>query len=310
MHALRYSIRFSVILKYFGWLDIVLAALTLAPLTISILFGDYSISLRYAVVVVGLFALGLGLSRLPDPKRIQTNEAMAVTAIAFLFTPLLMTYPMMGSGLNFIDAFFEAISAVTTTGLTTTARVADKPATFLFARAWMQWYGGLGIIVLALAVMMQPGQAAKRLDDMGDYEDDLIGATRSHVQRVLLVYGILTGIGIIALITLGTRWWDAMLYTFTAVSTGGFSSHDTSLALNGLPAQAAIILLSTAGGISFIFYRRLVREEFRGHHTCLLLTINCNYSMKGYGKNSNNSGTGDATSCYSKREQTVTNLFF
>jgi len=127
MHALRYSVRFPVVLKYFGQLNLVLAVLALVPLTVATLFGDYSISLRYSVVTGVLFALGLGMSRLPAPRRIQTNEAMVVTALAFLFTPLLMTYPMMGSGLNFIDAFFEDVSAVTTTGLSTTVTVADKP---------------------------------------------------------------------------------------------------------------------------------------------------------------------------------------
>lgn len=223
MHAVRYSIRLPVVLKYFGQLNFVLAALTLVPLTVSVLFGDYSISLRYTIVAASLFASGLALSRLPVPRRIQTNEAMVVSAMAFLCTSLLMTYPMTGSGLSFIDGFFEAVSAVTTTGLSTRATVADKPETFLFARAWMQWYGGLGIVVLALAVMIQPGQAAKRLGDIGDYEDDLIGATRSHVRIVLLVYTILTGMGIVILAALGTGWWDAMLYIFAAVSTGGFA---------------------------------------------------------------------------------------
>jgi trk system potassium uptake protein TrkH len=64
---------------------------------------------------------------------------------------------MMGSGLSFLDALFEAISGVTTTGLSTKATLVGAPATFLFARAWMQWYGGLGIVALSLALVMQPG---------------------------------------------------------------------------------------------------------------------------------------------------------
>jgi trk system potassium uptake protein TrkH len=80
--------------------------------------------------------------RLPTPKRLQTNEAMVITVLIFLFAPLAMSWPMMASGLGLLDALFEAISAVTTTGLTTTSTIADKPYTFLFARAWMQWIGG------------------------------------------------------------------------------------------------------------------------------------------------------------------------
>ena len=70
------------------------------------------------------------------------NEGMVVVALIFLLAPLLMTYPFMAAGLSFEDALFEAISGVTTTGLSTLATVQDKPASFLFTRAWMQWYGG------------------------------------------------------------------------------------------------------------------------------------------------------------------------
>jgi trk/ktr system potassium uptake protein len=64
---------------------------------------------------------------------------------------------MMSSGLRFLDALFEAISGVTTTGLNTKAALVGAPATFLFARARMQWYGELGTVVLSLALVMQPG---------------------------------------------------------------------------------------------------------------------------------------------------------
>jgi trk system potassium uptake protein TrkH len=112
--------------------------------------------------------------------------------------------------------------------------------------------------------MIQPGLVARRLGNRGEYEDDLIGATRSHVRYILLVYAILTGIGIVVLMALGTGFWNGMLYTFAAVSTGGFAPYDGSLAaLKGLAPQVAVILLSVAGGISFIFYRRNLREGWK-----------------------------------------------
>ena len=130
MRALRYSVRPLLVLKYFGQLCIVLAVLTLVPLIVSILLGDYRVTLRYAVVVVGVFTMGFFLQRLPTPKHIQTNEAMVVTALIFLFAPMVMTWPTMASGLSFGDALFETISGVTTTGLSVTASVADKSAIF------------------------------------------------------------------------------------------------------------------------------------------------------------------------------------
>jgi len=262
--ALQYSVRFRPVLKYFGQLCIVLALLTLVPLVVSILLGDYRVTLRYAVVAVGVFLMGFFLQRLPTPKSIQTNEAMVVTALIFLFAPLVMTWPTMASGLSFTDALFETISGVTTTGLSVTASVADKPAIFLFSRAWMQWVGGLGIVILFVATMIRPGLAAKRIGDLEEYDEDLIGSTRTHARRMLIVYSILTGFGVIILGMLGAGWFNGVIYSLSAVSTGGFSPHDASLA--GLPSQwlqVAVIVLSVAGSIPLVLYYRSFKEGGR-----------------------------------------------
>ena len=264
MRALRYSVRLLPVLKYFGQLCIVLALLTLVPLVVSILLGDYSVTFRYSIVVVGIFVTGFFLQRLPTPKRIQTNEAMVITALAFLFAPMVMAWPTMASGLSFTDALFETISGITTTGLSVTASVADKPAIFLFSRAWMQWVGGLGIVILFVATMIRPGLAAKRIGDLEDYEDDLVGSTRTHARRVTIVYTILTGFGIIILGLLGTGWFNSVIYSLSAVSTGGFSPHDASLAgLNSQWSQAMVILLSVAGAIPLVLYFRSFKESGR-----------------------------------------------
>jgi trk system potassium uptake protein TrkH len=257
VRALRYAVRPLPVLKYFGELCIVLALLTLVPLIVSILFGDYRATFRYSIVVVGVFVTGFFLRRLPTPKRIQTNEAMVISALIFLFAPMVMTWPTMASGLGFVDALFETISGVTTTGLTTVASVADKPATFLFSRAWMQWVGGLGIVILFVATMIQPGLAAKRIGCLEDYEEDLVGSARTHARHVLVVYSILTCFGIVVLGFLGAGWFNSVIYSLSAVSTGGFSPHDASLAaLSGNWLQVMVIALSVAGGIPLVLYFR------------------------------------------------------
>jgi trk system potassium uptake protein TrkH len=264
VRALRYSVRPLPVLKYFGQLCIVLALLTLVPLVVSIILGDYRVTLRYAIVAVGVFVTGFFLQRLPTPKRIQTNEAMVVTALIFLFAPLVMTWPTMASGLSFTDALFETISGVTTTGLSVTASVADKSAIFLFSRAWMQWIGGLGIVILFVATMIRPGLAAKSIGDLEDYEEDLVGSTKTHARRVVIVYSILTGFGIIVLGLLGAGWFNSVIYSFSAVSTGGFSPHDASLAgLSSHWLQAMVILLSVAGAIPLVLYFRSFKEGGR-----------------------------------------------
>lgn len=260
---LRYAVRFRVVFKYFGQLSLVLAALTMVPLAMSLIFGERDITLRYAVVVCGLLGLGLGTARLRAPSSVQANEGMVLVALMFLFTPLAMSYPLMSSGLGFLDALFEAISGVTTTGLSMKTTVVDAPATFLFARAWMQWYGGLGIVVLSLALVMQPGLVAKGLAATETETDDLVGGTRANAQRVLKVYGAMTALGIIGSLSLGIGLFDAVVYTFAAVSTGSFAPHDGSLAALGWPAQVWITLLCLAGAIPLTFYHRMLQKKRR-----------------------------------------------
>jgi trk system potassium uptake protein TrkH len=260
---LRYAVRFRVVFKYFGQLCLVLAVLTIVPLVMSLVFGERYIALRYAVVVCGLAGMGLGTARLRAPSSVQANEGMVLVALMFLFTPLVMSYPMMGSGLGFLDAFFEAISGVTTTGLSTKATLVGAPATFLFARAWLQWYGGLGIVVLSLALVMQPGLVAKGLTVTESQTDDLVGGTRAHARRVLKVYAVLTTLGIIGSLSVGVGFFDAVLYTFAAVSTGGFAPYDGSLAALGWLAQVWITLLCLAGAIPLTFYHRMLKEKWR-----------------------------------------------
>ena len=260
---LRYAVQFRVIFKYFGQLCLVLAALSLVPLVMAVIFGDTSISLRYGVVICGLAALGAGLALLRAPARMQANEGMVLVALIFFFTPLVMSYPMMGSGLGFVDAFFEAVSGVTTTGLSTKATLAGAPATFLFARAWMQWYGGLGIVVLSLALVIQPGLGAKGLAVAEAENEDLVGGTRAHARRVLKVYVVMTALGVLGSLAVGVGFFDAVLYTFAAVSTGGFAPHDVSLAAFGRPAQAWITLLCLAGAIPLAFWHRRFIEKRR-----------------------------------------------
>ncbi|MFO7738494.1 MAG: potassium transporter TrkG [Desulfatiglandaceae bacterium] len=262
--GLSYAVRFSVLRKYFGQLCLVIAALTLMPAAVSLIYGQTHITFRYAIVIAAMAGAGGFLGRMYGPREVQVNEALVLVAFMFLFTPLVMSFPMMGSGLPFSDALFEAISAATTTGLSTVTGLESMPETFLFARAWMQWYGGLGIVVFSLALLFRPGTTAKRLAVTEAREEDLVGGTKAHARRVLIVYAVLTGTGILLLLIVGVGFFDALLYTMASVSTGGFAPHDTSLAaLDGPGIQSSVILVCLAGAVPLIFYYRLYKKSRR-----------------------------------------------
>lgn len=261
LKSLSYAVDCRVVGKYLGLLSLSLAAMAAVPGVVAVVLGEIVAGQRYAIVCLALLAGGAALSRLRAPAEIQINEGLVTVALTFILGALAMSWPFMAAGLSFVDALFEAISGLTTTGLSTLASVEDKPVSFLFTRAWLQWYGGLAIIVVALAVIIGPSANAKRLgvDEGGGGE--VVASTRMRARGVLKVYLGLTIAGAVVLWLAGASPLDAIVHTFAAVSTGGFSSHDDSAA--GLSAAAAlgVSLLSLFGAISFSLQVRALRSS-------------------------------------------------
>lgn len=259
--SLHYAVRIRALAKYLGLIALMLATLTLLPLLISLLFADYTISSRYVLVIALLLALGLPSLRLQHPADLQVNEALTITALAFILAPLVMSYPMMAGGLSFMDAWFEAVSAVTTTGLSTVADIESMPRSFVFARAWMQWYGGLGIVVFSVAILLNHSIALRRL--VSPTGESMLTTTRIYARRTLAVYTVLTLMGVILLAWLMEDAFMAMVHTLSALSTGGFSPYQGSLTGLSVPVQFAVVSLGMMGAIPFILYYRLVRGGWR-----------------------------------------------
>lgn len=253
--SLHFAVRPTVVATYLGLLMMLLAGLTLVPATVGVLSGQEGVAWRYALVIAGLIAIGWPCSRFPRPSTIQRNEALVVTALVFALSSLAMSFPLLAYGLRPSDALFEAVSGVTTTGLSTLGSIEGRPWAFLFSRAWLQWVGGLGVVVLALAMLIRPGTAARRLGFARREMDEVAGGTRAHAKRVLLVYVILTAAGVALAWVSGATLRDAMTHVLAAVSTGGFSTHDESLAGIASPlARAMITVVCLAGAMSFSWY--------------------------------------------------------
>jgi trk system potassium uptake protein TrkH len=174
-----------------------------------------------------------------------------------------MTIPLVVDGTPFIDAFFDTVSAATTTGLSTLGPIEHRPFSLTFARAWMQWYGGLGIVVLSLALVVRPGMAALRLASL-DAADDLVGGTRAHSRRFLCVYSVLTICGLAGWLLLGGEPLSGLLYVLSAVSTGGFAPTDGSFAdLPGLHLAWVVTLVTLSGAVPLSLYHRACQNNWR-----------------------------------------------
>lgn len=258
--SLAQAVRGRVMGKYLGQLALVLAFLTLVPLGVAFYVGESAPVIRLLEVVALLGLFGGVLSRLDAPDRLQDNEAAAVVALAFILVPLLMAFPMAAAGLSYVDALFEAVSGVTTTGLTTLGSVQDKPAFFLFLRAWMQWYGGLGIAVLAVALLARQGLAARKLVESSG-ADMLASTSRAYARRMLVVYLALTLAAFLMIWVSGLPPLSALEHAMAAVSTGGFSSFDAGMG-GALPhfVPYAVILAALLGAVSLSTYYAAWRQ--------------------------------------------------
>jgi len=241
--VLVYAVRGRVLLKYGGQLALLLAVLTLVPLSVAAYEANWTMTLRYALICACLFGVGGMAARLPAVEHIEVNEALTITALAFIVPALLMTWPMMSDKLSFSDALFESVSGITTTGLSILNNVESHTRELLFLRSWMQWYGGLGFIVLSVALLLGHHAAARRLISPVDSSDSLMATARTHARRSLIVYVSLTLLGLILVWPLYGDGFIALLHVLSAVSTGGFSSFNDNLA--GLHSRAASIGIMT-----------------------------------------------------------------
>jgi trk/ktr system potassium uptake protein len=261
LDSLRFAARTAVLAHYLGLLLGPLGVLTCVPAAVAWGSGRPDVALYNLAVaggLVGLGALGWKAGRRAD---LQRNEALVLSALVFAIASLAGAIPLTAYGMTPLDAWFEAVSGTTTTGLSVLASVEDAPAGLLFTRAWLQWLGGLGVLVLALALIVTPGVSAQRMGFDAREVDDVAGGTRAHARRVLVTYVALTLLGVGALIALGVGAFDATLHAFASVSTGGFASHDGSLAVFPGRVRVTILALCFAGAVPLsLYYRTLYRH--------------------------------------------------
>jgi len=261
---LRQPVRVRVVARYTGRLAMVWAALILVPAAIAFGTAEYLAGAWYVGIAGGAGLLGLAASKLRAPSRIHTNEAMIIGSALFVLSPLAMMWPMVARGVPPLDAYFEALSGVTTTGLSTLPSIEDRTPLFLFARSFTQWFGGLGILALALALVTQPGVLARRLSLGESFQEDSLGSTRAHFRSILTTYSAITLVAVAVLWVVGAPLFDALVYALAAVSTGGFAPHDASLAgLGGPPLRVTVVLFCTVCAVPLALYPRAVRGRWR-----------------------------------------------
>jgi trk system potassium uptake protein TrkH len=166
--------------------------------------------------------------------------------------PLMMAIP----GLSFTDAYFESMSGLTTTGSTVLNHLESLPQSINLWRHLLHWIGGIGIIVLAVAVLPLLGVGGMQLykaETPGPVKDEKLTPRITETAKALwFTYLAITAAGIIALRIAGMSWFDAICHCFSAIGLGGFSTHDTSVGyFNSFGVELVLELIMVAAAFNF-----------------------------------------------------------
>ncbi len=173
-----------------------------------------------------------------------------------------LPFVLSGSLAHWESALFESVSGFTGTGATVLAPIEGTSRGILFWRSLTQWYGGMGVIVLAVAVLPFLGVGGLdliRAEAPGPTSDRLAPRVRETAKRLWLVYGGFTLLAVAALLAVGLSPYDAVTHAFTVVSTGGFSPYDLSIGhFDSVAVEAVLIVLMLAGAVNFALHWRAV----------------------------------------------------
>ena len=216
--------------------------------------GAWPIFVSSSFAVTAFGAALFVLTRGDRPPRTGQREAFLLTVLVWLVLPGLAAIPFLSSGMSFTDAMFESISGLTTTGATVLTGLDDLPSGLLLWRAILQWFGGIGIIVTAIAVFPQLRVGGMQLFQIES--SDRLGKFLPRVREIALqtgiVYLLVTISCALSYALCGMTVFDAVTHSMTTVSAGGFSTHDRSFAFfQETPAIYPAIFFMVIAGLPF-----------------------------------------------------------
>lgn len=243
--------QFSVIARVLGLLMMIFSVTLVPPMLVSIIYEDGTLNaFLYALFIT--FGIGF-LVWLPvhnHKQELKTRDGFIITVLFWLvlaFSGSVPLYLTEQPALSYTDAFFESLSGWTTTGATVITGLDELPKSILWYRQQLQWLGGMGIIVLAVAVLPMLGIGGMQLfrtEIPGPVKDSKLTPRITETAKALwYIYLSITIVCAVAYWFAGMSLFDAIGHSFSTVAIGGFSTHDASLGYFDSPAIEAIAMV-------------------------------------------------------------------
>jgi trk system potassium uptake protein len=242
----------------FAMVLMVFAMTMLAPLIMAIWGLDPALW-SFILSAVATFVLGalLWLATRRFKRELKTRDGLMLVALTWIALPAVAGFPLWKYlPINFTDAYFEAASGLTTTGGTVLSGLEYLPRSINLWRHLLSWLGGMGIIVLAVAILPMLGVGGMqiyRAEMPGPMKDSKLTPRIGQTAKLLwAVYAGLTAACIVSLRFAGMDWFDAVCHGFSALALGGFSTYDASIGhFNSLPIELVLTVFQILAAMNF-----------------------------------------------------------
>lgn len=265
-------INWRTLLHVLSFIVIIVVLFMLAPILVAFLYKEYDCLKQFALTLGYTLGGSLILYLLTRSKRefrFTTRDGFLLVTLSWIVVSAVGAIPFVLTGAipSYTEAYFETMSGFTTTGASILTAIEGLPYSILFWRSLTHWLGGMGIVVLAVAVLPLIGIGGMPLiqaESPGPRVDKIVPKVRETAKILWIIYLGLTVLETLLLILGGMNLFDSLTHTFGTMATGGFSPKNTSVGFYSSPyLQNVITIFMVLAGINFGLYYVLLRGNFR-----------------------------------------------
>ncbi len=263
----------SAVQRILGLILLLFSLTLLVPVAVSLAYADgHWPPFLYAQVIVAAAGLLMWLPVRKARRELRLRDGFLIASVFWILVGFAGATPLFLSdvpALSFTEAVFEAVSGFTTSGATVIVGLDDLPKSILYYRQQIQWLGGMGIIVLAVAILPilgVGGMSLYKAETPGPMKDQKLTPRITQTAKALwAIYALLTAACATGFWFAGMDGFDAIGHAFSALSTGGFSTHDASLGyFNSVPIEIIATVFMFLGAANFALHFMALRRRDTG----------------------------------------------
>ncbi|MCK8823853.1 TrkH family potassium uptake protein [Fuchsiella alkaliacetigena] len=260
--------RVKIVFNMLGKLLIFVGLTKIFPLLVALLYREVDV-LSFLVSLGLTISVGQVMQKFSYSKQeIRHREGFAIVTLGWVLISIFGAIPFMLSGIfdNFVDAFFESVSGFTTTGATVIMSLESLPNSILFWRSLSHWLGGMGIIVMSIAILPELAGSMQlfKAEVPGPVHDRLRPRIKETAKTLWVIYLLLTLAQIIMLSINEVPFFDALIHSFGTLSTGGFSSRTLSVKIyDNLIIEAIMVFFMFLAGTNFTLHYQVLRGNVK-----------------------------------------------